>query len=217
MVGAWHIDFGKPFRKRKSEIKCEAFYCSEIQLQRFTADKLPCLSFSEGYYQKGILIREAGVCGVRVSGLEFLCLKFMTHKVWCVSLNWWVFFSMIDLGSAIKIDLPLNFMSLKYSRTHLCSETKENITLLLLDDFTDFERYWFTGDSVSTSSFHRCLKISWKVFLMNLVSSPSWQITCWIYIFKLWWNLNILLFWYFTTAPHQLISQISRTQLYSDD
>ena len=127
------------------------------------------------------------------------------------------FFSMIDLGSAIKIDLPLNFMSLKYSRTHLCSETKENITLLLLDDFTDFERYWFTGDSVSTSSFHRCLKISWKVFLMNLVSSPSWQITCWIYIFKLWWNLNILLFWYFTTAPHQLISQISRTQLYSDD
>ena len=51
------------------------------------------------------------------------------------------FFSMIDLGSAIKIDLPLNLMSFKYSTTHLCSETKENITLLSLDDFTDFERY----------------------------------------------------------------------------
>ena len=31
-----------PIRKRKSQIKCKAFYCSEPQLQSFTANKLPC-------------------------------------------------------------------------------------------------------------------------------------------------------------------------------
>ena len=36
------MDFGKPLRKRKSEIKYGAFYCSEIQLQRLMADKLSC-------------------------------------------------------------------------------------------------------------------------------------------------------------------------------
>ena len=33
----------KLLRKRKSRIKCEAFYCSIIQSQRFTTDKLFCL------------------------------------------------------------------------------------------------------------------------------------------------------------------------------
>ena len=36
------MHFGKPFKKRKFEIKYEAFYCSEIQLQRLMADKLSC-------------------------------------------------------------------------------------------------------------------------------------------------------------------------------
>ena len=38
----------KLLRKRKSRIKCEAFYCSEIQSQRFTTDKLFCLKISFG-------------------------------------------------------------------------------------------------------------------------------------------------------------------------
>ena len=37
------MGFGKPLRKRKSQIKYKAFYCSEIQFQKFTADKLSCL------------------------------------------------------------------------------------------------------------------------------------------------------------------------------
>ena len=39
------MDFGTPFRKRKSEIKYEAFYCSEIQLQGLTADNLSCFNY----------------------------------------------------------------------------------------------------------------------------------------------------------------------------
>ena len=42
---AWHVDFGMLLRKRKSQLKYEAFYCSEIQSQRFTADKLSCETF----------------------------------------------------------------------------------------------------------------------------------------------------------------------------
>ena len=34
------MDFGKPFRKRKFDIKYDAFYCSQSQLQRLTTDKL---------------------------------------------------------------------------------------------------------------------------------------------------------------------------------
>ena len=40
------MDFGNPLRKRKSQIKYEAFYCSEIQLQRFTADELSSIKVS---------------------------------------------------------------------------------------------------------------------------------------------------------------------------
>ena len=42
MIVAWHVDFGQLFLKKKFEIKYEAYYCSEIQRQRFTADKLSC-------------------------------------------------------------------------------------------------------------------------------------------------------------------------------
>ena len=41
------MDFGKNLRKRKSEIKYEALYCSQIQSQRFTADKLSCSTLVE--------------------------------------------------------------------------------------------------------------------------------------------------------------------------
>ena len=34
------MDFGKPLRKRKTQIKYDPFYWSEIQSQRLTADKL---------------------------------------------------------------------------------------------------------------------------------------------------------------------------------
>ena len=34
------MDFGKPLRKRKTQIKYDTFYWSEIQSQRLTADKL---------------------------------------------------------------------------------------------------------------------------------------------------------------------------------
>ena len=37
------MDFGKSLRKRKSQKKYEAFYCSEIQSQKGAADKLSCL------------------------------------------------------------------------------------------------------------------------------------------------------------------------------
>ena len=37
------MDFGNPLlRKRKSEIKHETFYCSEIQSQKLTSDELSC-------------------------------------------------------------------------------------------------------------------------------------------------------------------------------
>ena len=36
------MDFGKPLRKRKSEIKYQAFYCSEIQSQRLAIGELSC-------------------------------------------------------------------------------------------------------------------------------------------------------------------------------
>ena len=49
MVGAWHMDFGKSFKKWKSEIKYEGFYCSKIQLQRLTADKLSCFTLNCGF------------------------------------------------------------------------------------------------------------------------------------------------------------------------
>ena len=45
MFEAWLMGFGEPLRKRKSEIKYETFYCSKIQLQRLTADKLSCFLF----------------------------------------------------------------------------------------------------------------------------------------------------------------------------
>ena len=46
------MDFGKPLRKRKSEIKYETFCCSEIQLQRLMADKLPCYHFYDSSSEK---------------------------------------------------------------------------------------------------------------------------------------------------------------------
>lgn len=40
MAVAWHVGFGKALRKRKPQIKYYAFYCSEIQWQILTDDKL---------------------------------------------------------------------------------------------------------------------------------------------------------------------------------
>ena len=37
------MDFGKALRKRKTQIKYDAFYWPEIQSQRLTADKLSFL------------------------------------------------------------------------------------------------------------------------------------------------------------------------------
>ena len=37
------MEFVKPVRKRKAQIKYEVFYFSEIQSQRLTSDKLSCI------------------------------------------------------------------------------------------------------------------------------------------------------------------------------
>ena len=50
------MDFGNPLRKRKSEIKYEAFYCSEIQLQRLTADKLSRLNYKQSRFFLQLLL-----------------------------------------------------------------------------------------------------------------------------------------------------------------
>ena len=34
------MDFGEPLRKRNSQIKHDTIYCSEVQSQKLTADKL---------------------------------------------------------------------------------------------------------------------------------------------------------------------------------
>ena len=59
------MDFGKPLRKRKPQIKyetfycSEAFYCSEIQSQRLTTDKLSCFFLPRVYF---LLPREFFFC-----------------------------------------------------------------------------------------------------------------------------------------------------------
>ena len=40
------MEFGKPFRREKSQIQYKAIYCSEIQPRRGTANKLSCLQYS---------------------------------------------------------------------------------------------------------------------------------------------------------------------------
>ena len=46
------MDFGKPFRKKKSEIKCEAFYCLEIQLRRLVYIEIEQRAFMFWLHEK---------------------------------------------------------------------------------------------------------------------------------------------------------------------
>ena len=57
------MDFGKSLRKRKSQKKYEAFYCSEIQSQKGAADKLSCL-----------IIKQCFARAMQIKSLIFLLL-----------------------------------------------------------------------------------------------------------------------------------------------
>ena len=60
------MDFDKPLRKKKSQVKYEAFYCLKIQSQRLTADKLLC-SYIENKSKlfKHMLRKQSG-CGYKI-------------------------------------------------------------------------------------------------------------------------------------------------------
>ena len=136
MVGAWHMDFGKPFKKWKSEIKYEDFYCSKIQLQRLTADKLSCFTLNYGFklfrfHQKFMSVRkniwELSVNAIR-NNLKLLRINRPIHNnslsinVISKELHWfWKRVLSMYYGEAEKRVIKIFLNSKRMWRLKVCS------------------------------------------------------------------------------------------------
>ena len=136
MVGAWHMDFGKSFKKWKSEIKYEGFYCSKIQLQRLTADKLSCFTLNCGFklfrfHQKFMSVRkniwELSVNAIR-NNLKLLRINRPIHNnslsinVISKELHWfWKRVLSMYYGEAEKRVIKIFLNSKRMWRLKVCS------------------------------------------------------------------------------------------------